>query len=74
MYIIPKSGLTVRDPKTKRALPAAGKEITTNIMYWMRRVRDGDVKISKAPAAPTPVPVVAPKVRPTPTHLIGPGE
>ena len=59
MHVIPKQGFTVRDPRTKRALPPEGKEVPSTF-YWARRLRDGDVTIGKppmksaTPAAATP--------------------
>lgn len=34
--------LLVRDPDTKRALPAEGAEVPRN-QFWLRRLRDRDV-------------------------------
>ncbi len=56
MFVKPKTGLVVRDPVSKRALPAEGADVPAS-GYWMRRLRDGDVIVSEppeaAPAAPT---------------------
>ncbi|HET6606743.1 MAG TPA: DUF2635 domain-containing protein [Rhodopila sp.] len=59
MYVIPKKGFTVRDPQTKRALPAEGKEVP-NTFYWVRRLRDGDVTIGTPPVK-SAAPVAAAK-------------
>jgi hypothetical protein len=50
MFVIPKEGLTVRDPITKRALPATGREVGESF-YWHRRLRDGDITLGTPPAA-----------------------
>ena len=42
-FLIPKRGLTVRDPLTLQALPAEGAEVNLT-PYWTRRVADGDVR------------------------------
>lgn len=42
MFVIPAPGVMVRDPDTKRHLPAEGAEVPET-GYWLRRVRDGDV-------------------------------
>lgn len=63
MYIIPKEGFTIRDPRTKRILPSEGKEVPEDF-FWVRRLRDGDVvratpldfEDSKVAAAPTEPP------------------
>lgn len=55
MFVKPKDGLVVRDPATKRALPAEGAEVPET-GYWMRRLRDGDV-VESTPAAPAAAPV-----------------
>jgi hypothetical protein len=43
--------MTIRDPKTRRALPADGAEVKLT-SFWVRRLRDGDV---------VPAPALAPK-------------
>ena len=42
-HLIPKDGLTVRDPRTRQPLPAEGAEVELGA-YWMRRLADGDVR------------------------------
>ncbi len=42
MFVKPKDGLPVRDPATKRHLPAEGKEVPET-SYWLRRLKCGDV-------------------------------
>lgn len=51
MFVKPKDGLIVRDPATKRIIAAEGSEVPQS-GYWMRRLRDGDVEITK-PVAPS---------------------
>lgn len=54
MYLIPKRGLLIRDPVTKRILAPEGQEINSNPMFWQRRINDGDVTVGKPPKeAPT---------------------
>lgn len=55
MYVIPKQGFVVRDPHTKRALPAIGREVGESL-YWHRRLRDGDVALGAAPVAAAGIP------------------
>lgn len=56
-HLIPKRGLTVRDPLTAQALPEAGAEMTLT-PYWLRRLADGDVREAQtakpAKASPNP--------------------
>ena len=42
MFIRPVEGRLVRDPVTKRHLPAAGAEVPEST-YWIRRIEGGDV-------------------------------
>lgn len=42
MFVKPKPGLKVFDPKTKRELPLSGKEVPES-KYWVRCVARGDV-------------------------------
>lgn len=49
MFVIPREGYTVRDPFTKRALPAGGADVR-NSVYWQRRLRDGDVTRASVPS------------------------
>lgn len=51
MFVTPKPGLTVRDPETKRPVPAEGAEVPQS-GYWMRRLRDGDLVAGSPPKAP----------------------
>lgn len=40
--------LTIRDPHTKRVLPAEGGEVPDNV-FWRRRLRDGDALLDEEP-------------------------
>ncbi|MBI4209527.1 MAG: DUF2635 domain-containing protein [Deltaproteobacteria bacterium] len=46
IFLKPRSGLKVRDPKTHRPLPPEGMKVRKSV-YWMRRLRDRDVEIIK---------------------------
>ena len=43
MWVKPAPGLKVRDPETKDYLPAEGREVNDFNLYFVRRLRDGDV-------------------------------
>ena len=50
LHVKPAAGLTVRDPNTGHALPAAGQRVPHNT-YWRRRLAAGDVtRVTKKPA------------------------
>ena len=55
MFVVPKTGFIVRDPRTMQAMPPEGLDIPVEVTgtesYWLRRVEDGDVTIG----APLPV-------------------
>jgi hypothetical protein len=42
LYLKPREGLTVREPRTKKPLPEYGKAVSSS-SYWRRRLKDGDV-------------------------------
>jgi len=45
-FLVPKEGLLIRDPKTKKFLPKAGAmKFTSGPLgrYWRRRISDGSV-------------------------------
>ncbi len=44
MFVKPKEGLKVRDPKRKNHLPASGGEVPETT-YWFRRLAVGDVVV-----------------------------
>ena len=41
MFVKPAPGALVRDPKTRRPLPAEGAEVPDS-PFWMRRLASGD--------------------------------
>ncbi|WP_175795965.1 DUF2635 domain-containing protein [Burkholderia anthina] len=43
MKVKPAPGLKVRDPVLKDYLPAEGREVGDFDLYYIRRLRDGDV-------------------------------
>lgn len=45
MFVKPAEGLQVRDPVTRRLLPAEGKEVPENV-YWIRRLRSKDIVLT----------------------------
>lgn len=47
-YANPSAKLSIRDPQTKRILPAEGGEVPDNV-FWRRRLRDGDVVLTEDP-------------------------
>ncbi len=60
----PRHGLLVRDPVLGDVLPPGGRVVEQSL-YWIRRLRDGDVieanrSPAPAPAAPTTEAEVAP--------------
>lgn len=52
IFLVPRAGYIVRDPETKKPLPAEGMEVERS-SYWVRRIQAGDVSV-----------VVVPKPRP----------
>ena len=46
MFVKPNNGLSVRCPVKGIPLPKEGAEVPDNI-FWRRRLRDGDVILSK---------------------------
>ncbi|MDO9714301.1 DUF2635 domain-containing protein [Paracraurococcus lichenis] len=64
MFVIPKSGLIVRDPQTFASLPVEGREVPES-EYWLRRLADGDVVAKADDAAAVSAPVGA-KTKKTP--------
>lgn len=43
MFVKPAQGRRVRDPADGTVLPAEGREVTGNSLFWKQRLRDGDV-------------------------------
>jgi hypothetical protein len=50
MYAIPTPGRSVPIPGTRRLLPSSGQNIGPLTQYWLRRLRDGDIRVH--PGAP----------------------
>lgn len=50
VYVVPKKGLTVRDPIDRAPLPNEG-DWKPRDTYWDRRINDGDVIVSEPPKA-----------------------
>jgi len=42
-FFIPAAGARVVDPASGEPLPPEGKAVSGNEVYWLRRLRDGDV-------------------------------
>lgn len=62
MFVKPAPGLVVRDPDLKDLIPAEGRHVSDDSMFWHRRLRDKDVVLATPPAenaASNPVPQVA---------------
>lgn len=43
LHLTPATGLRVIDPATGQPLPAQGKVVHGNDVYWRRRLNDGEV-------------------------------
>lgn len=54
LHIKPAAGLIVRDPATAEPLPETGAEKPRS-RYWLRRLRDGDVREAVEPRKPKAV-------------------
>ncbi|MBV2180892.1 MAG: DUF2635 domain-containing protein [Castellaniella sp.] len=50
MYVKPKAGLRVIDPVRKQFMPDEGMQVDDFDLYWVRRLRDGDVVRANPPA------------------------
>ncbi len=46
MFVKPRSGLKVRDPRNMWHLPETGAKVPRNT-YWLRRLKSGDVVEAK---------------------------
>lgn len=51
IFVKPGPGRLVRDPVTKQAKPADGFYVSDADVYWLRRLRDGDVVKANPPAS-----------------------
>ncbi len=49
LYLKPKPGLIVRNPRNEKPLPEYGAAVPAS-SYWTRRLRDGDVEKTSANA------------------------
>ena len=47
MWVKPAPGRTVRDPVSKVKLPDEGREVRDGDLFWVRRIRDGDVTVEE---------------------------
>ncbi len=50
MFVVPESGRRVLDPATRQALPADGADVPRST-FWLRRLREGDVKEAASAAS-----------------------
>jgi hypothetical protein len=66
MLVYPKPGVLVRDPAKKDLLPADGRPVADDDLYWVRRIADGDVT-TEPPAASSSSPRVTSKAAPPST-------
>lgn len=51
MWVKPAPGRTVRDPASMAKLPPEGREVMDGDLFWVRRIRDGDVTVEAATAS-----------------------
>lgn len=51
--LVPRAGMIILDPVTKKRLPPEGEEVELN-SYWIRRMSDGDVAEPRRPKKPRP--------------------
>lgn len=51
IVLIPKEGMRVRDPVTKKVLGPEGVRVERITTYWHRRIRDGEVEAKEASKA-----------------------
>lgn len=74
MRVYPTPGLVVRDPVLRDALPAEGRDVADDDLYWVRRIQDGDATLTPpasgdttptSPAAGVRQVVAAPATQPT---------
>lgn len=52
IYVVPVVGRTVPDPARGDVVPAEGRQVVRDA-YWIRRIEDKDVTVSKQSAAKT---------------------
>lgn len=46
VVVYPKAGMIVRDPNSKKIVPAEGMKVKLD-KYWARRISDGDVVLKE---------------------------
>lgn len=63
MRVYPTPGLVVRDPVLRDALPAEGRDVPDDDLYWVRRIQDGDATLT--PPAAGRQAVAVPATQPT---------
>lgn len=44
MFVRPKPGVLLRDPRSKQLLPAEGRNVEES-GFWLRRIREGSVEL-----------------------------
>ncbi|WP_070106490.1 DUF2635 domain-containing protein [Burkholderia plantarii] len=59
MRVKPAPGLQVRDPFTKKLLPADGIDVPDDSPVWNRILNDGDVVLVAPAKAAAPAPAIA---------------
>lgn len=62
MRVYPTPGLVVRDPVLRDALPAEGRDVADDDLYWVRRLQDGDATLTPPATGGRPA---APAIKPT---------
>jgi hypothetical protein len=50
-HLTPATGLRVIDPATNEPLPAKGKVVRGNDVYWCRRLNDREVTVGRKSAS-----------------------
>lgn len=53
MFVTPKQGLMIFDPRLKDRLPPEGREVPDGDVYWTRLLLDGDIVLASEPAGNT---------------------
>ncbi|WP_424139899.1 DUF2635 domain-containing protein [Roseomonas chloroacetimidivorans] len=65
MYVKVAKGRAVRDPVTRRFVPAEGREVPDNDPFWQQCLRQGDIVVTEPPKEDAPKTRRAPKVAPS---------
>lgn len=55
MFVKPKPGVNVYDPRTLKPIPESGRLVPDN-NYWFRRLADGDVMLVESDSKIAPEP------------------